>query len=54
MFQPCSERAIADRDMLMSMETKVRLLDTEGINIPEATPSLPDLPPNYNFLHQNA
>ena len=38
-----------DLEMLLSMEIKLRLLDTEGVMIPAKPPELPPSPPNYDF-----
>lgn len=40
-----------DLDMLLSMEIKLRLLDTEGITIPENPPPIPKEPSNYDFAY---
>ncbi|KAL8580329.1 hypothetical protein ACOMHN_039540 [Nucella lapillus] len=42
-----------DMEMLLSMEIKIRLLDTEGLQIPALPPPLPSLPGNYNFAYMN-
>lgn len=42
-----------DLEMLLSMEIKLRLLDTEGINIPEQPPLIPKEPSNYEFAYAN-
>ncbi|BES87706.1 engulfment and cell motility protein [Nesidiocoris tenuis] len=38
-----------DLETLLSMDIKLRLLDTEGIDIPQEPPPIPDDPPNYDF-----
>lgn len=38
-----------DLDLLLSLEMKLKLLETEGFSIPETAPDLPDPPTNYNF-----
>ena len=40
-----------DLDMLLSMEIKLRLLDTEGIPIPSKPPPIPPEPDNYEFFY---
>ncbi|KAK3086881.1 hypothetical protein FSP39_024837 [Pinctada imbricata] len=41
-----------DLEMLLSMEIKIRLLDTEGITIPKEPPPIPPEPDNYDFAYQ--
>lgn len=38
-----------EKKILLSMEVKLRLLDLEGIQIPETPPPIPQQPPNLNF-----
>jgi len=38
-----------DLETLLSMDVKLRLLDTEGVQIPESPPDVPPPPPNYDF-----
>lgn len=38
-----------DLDTLLSMEIKLRLLDAEGVDIPQDPPPIPPSPPNYDF-----
>lgn len=38
-----------DLETLLSMDIKLRLLDTEGVTIPEVPPEVPPSPPNYDF-----
>ena len=38
-----------DLETLLSMDIKLRLLDAEGIDIPEEPPVVPADPPNYDF-----
>lgn len=45
-----SEQADKDLDELLSMEIKLRLLDAEGLSIPDDAPPVPPLPPNFNFV----
>ncbi|KAK7115042.1 engulfment and cell motility protein 1-like [Littorina saxatilis] len=42
-----------DMEMLLSMEIKIRLLDTEGLQIPAEAPRLPRPPDNFNFAYMN-
>ena len=44
-----SQLAQQELEMLLSMEIKIRLLDTEGIPIPKTPPPIPEEPPNYDF-----
>ncbi|XP_037091395.1 engulfment and cell motility protein 1-like [Pollicipes pollicipes] len=44
-----SEEAGRDLDMLLAMEIKLRLLDTDGLEIPQQPPPIPPDPPNYDF-----
>uniref|UniRef100_A0A8C7M614 Engulfment and cell motility 1 n=1 Tax=Oncorhynchus kisutch TaxID=8019 RepID=A0A8C7M614_ONCKI len=41
----------SDMDTLLSMEMKLRLLDLENIQIPEAPPPIPKEPSNYDFVY---
>lgn len=43
----------SDLDILLSMEIKLRLLDTEGITIPSEPPPIPPEPPNYDFFFKD-
>ncbi|KAF5269890.1 hypothetical protein FQR65_LT05689 [Abscondita terminalis] len=40
-----------DLDTLLSMEIKLRLLDAEGVTIPQDPPPIPPDPPNYQFCY---
>ncbi|XP_039283993.1 engulfment and cell motility protein 1 [Nilaparvata lugens] len=40
-----------DLETLLSMDIKLRLLDTEGIDIPQDPPPIPEDPPNYDFCY---
>lgn len=40
-----------DLDTLLSMEIKLRLLDLENIQIPDAPPPIPKEPSNYDFVY---
>uniref|UniRef100_A0A4W3H798 Engulfment and cell motility 1 (ced-12 homolog, C. elegans) n=1 Tax=Callorhinchus milii TaxID=7868 RepID=A0A4W3H798_CALMI len=46
-----SELTKNDLDTLLSMEMKLRLLDLENIQIPEAPPPIPKEPSNYDFVY---
>ncbi|XP_064640073.1 engulfment and cell motility protein 1-like isoform X2 [Lineus longissimus] len=46
-----SDQTTQDLEILLGMEIKLRLLDTEGITIPETPPPIPDDPPNYDFAY---
>jgi len=37
--------------ILLNMEVKLRLLDTEGLEIPKEQPEIPPEPPNYDFAY---
>ncbi|XP_054262080.1 engulfment and cell motility protein 1 [Macrosteles quadrilineatus] len=41
-----------DLGILLSMEIKLRLLDAEGVDIPQEPPPIPDDPPNYDFCYE--
>ena len=47
-----SNKAIEDLEIFLAMEVKIRLLDVEGIEIPNDPPPIPPLPPNYNFSQE--
>lgn len=42
-----------DLQTLLSMDIKVRLLDAEGIDIPQDPPQIPDEPEDYDFYYDN-
>ncbi|KAL6099875.1 elmo1 [Pungitius sinensis] len=46
-----SEYTKSDMDTLLTMEMKLRLLDLENIQIPEAPPPIPKEPSNYDFVY---
>uniref|UniRef100_A0AAQ4Q5C5 Engulfment and cell motility 1 (ced-12 homolog, C. elegans) n=1 Tax=Gasterosteus aculeatus aculeatus TaxID=481459 RepID=A0AAQ4Q5C5_GASAC len=46
-----SEYTKSDMDTLLNMEMKLRLLDLENIQIPEAPPPIPKEPSNYDFVY---
>jgi len=45
-----SKTARDNLDMLLDMEIRIQMLDLEGITIPDTPPSIPDDPPDYDFL----
>lgn len=45
-----SKEAANDLDFLLSMNTKLRLLDVEGMDLPEEPPPIPREPLNYDFV----
>ena len=45
-----SKEATNDLETLLSMDIKIRLLDTEGVSIPESQPEVPPPPPTYDFI----
>lgn len=44
-----SEEAAKDLEILLDMEIKLRLLDVEGMDLPEEPPPVPREPTNYDF-----
>ncbi|KAI5642726.1 ELMO/CED-12 family domain-containing protein [Phthorimaea operculella] len=42
-----------DLETLLSIDLKVRLLDAEGIDIPQEPPQIPDEPEDYEFYYEN-
>ena len=52
-FQMTSALTREDLDMLLNMEIKLRLLDTEGLTIPENPPPVPEDPPDFNFFYSS-
>lgn len=44
-----SKEAENDLDTLLSLEIKLRLLDAEGLDIPQDPPPIPPHPDNYDF-----
>lgn len=46
-----SELTKSDLDTLLSMEMKLRLLDLENVQIPEAPPPVPKEPSSYDFVY---
>lgn len=47
-----SKEAEKDLETLLSMDIKLRLLDAEGIDIPQDPPAIPEPPPNYDFCYE--
>jgi engulfment/cell motility protein 1 len=41
-----------DLETLLSMDIKLRLLDAEGVDIPQDPPAIPVDPPNYDFCYE--
>ena len=52
-LQMTSGQVQQDMEMLLSMEIKIRLLDTEGLQIPAEPPPHPAPPNNYNFAYMS-
>lgn len=48
-----SKQKDEDLKTLLSMEIKLRLLDTEGVDISQEPPPIPDSPENYDFCFEN-
>ena len=46
-----SKKTEEDLEMLLSMEIKMRLLDTANVPIPSEPPPIPPPPPDYNFYY---
>ncbi|XP_053402793.1 engulfment and cell motility protein 1-like [Mercenaria mercenaria] len=49
-----SPKTKQDMEVLLNMEVKLRLLETEGITIPKEPPPIPPLPANFNFAYTTA
>lgn len=47
----CSEQTRLDLEQLLTMETKLRLLELENVPIPERPPPIPPPPTNFNFCY---
>lgn len=41
-----------DLETLLGMEIKLRLLDAEGVDIPQDPPPVPQPPSNYEFCYE--
>lgn len=48
-----SKQKDEDLKTLLSMEIKLRLLDTEGVDISQEPPPIPDSPENYDFCFES-
>lgn len=48
-----SKQKKEDFDTLLSMEIKLRLLDTEGVDISKDPPPIPEDPENYDFCFES-
>lgn len=46
-----SQKTKQDMEILLNMEVKLRLLETEGITIPRDPPPIPPLPKDFNFAY---
>lgn len=46
-----SEQTRLDLEQLLTMETKLRLLELENVPIPEQPPPIPPPPTNFNFCY---
>lgn len=46
-----SKETKTDLETLLSVDIRLRLLDTEGVNIPENPPPIPKDPSNYDFCY---
>ena len=44
-----SKEAASELEFLLAMSTKLRLLDVEGMDLPEEPPPIPREPTNYDF-----
>lgn len=54
LIQPmASKQKNDDFETLLSMEIKLRLLDTEGVDISNESPPIPDDPENYDFCFES-
>lgn len=47
-----SKKTENDLEILLSMDIKLRLLDAEGIDIPQDPPLIPEPPSNYDFCYE--
>ena len=39
-----------EKEILTNMEIKLRLLDLEGVELPETAPAIPPPPQDFNFV----
>lgn len=44
-----SKEAEKDLELLLGIEIKLRMMDTEGLELPDCPPEIPPSPPNYDF-----
>ena len=44
-----SQEAANDLEILLAMDIKLRLLDVEGMDLPEEPPPIPAEPTNFDF-----
>ncbi|GBM25749.1 Engulfment and cell motility protein 1 [Araneus ventricosus] len=49
--QMVSKESKSDLELLLSVQIRLQLLDTEGVDIPESPPGIPKDPPNYDFCY---
>lgn len=47
-----SKDAGQDLDMILNMEVRIKLLDIEGIEIPNSPPPIPPLPNDFDFSYE--
>ena len=40
---------VKEKNTLLNMEIKLRLLDLEGVDLPKTAPAIPPPPPDFNF-----
>ena len=48
-LQMSSDDYNKEKSILTNMEIKLRLLDLEGVELPEESPPIPPLPSDFNF-----
>ena len=48
-LQMTSDDYNKEKSILTNMEIKLRLLDLEGVDLPEEAPPIPPLPSDFNF-----
>ena len=49
-----SKEAIDNCEMLLDLDIKLRLLDIEGLSIPDRMPEIPPLPTNFDFSFKSS